>query len=93
MNVFKTNQKLSDLDVLYRVDPRRLSITSCSASISDEGVASECTTTFECFYLEDVVAKPEVPAQLEELPAFIDGVFYFGTEEEAQDFIRLQIGI
>lgn len=93
MNVFKTNQKKSDIGVLYKVDPRRLSIKLCSTSISEKGVAEECATTFECFYFENIVAKSEVPAQINELPAFIDGAFYFGTEEEAQEFIKTQIGM
>lgn len=93
MKVYKTTPKGSGVDVLYKVDPTRLSVQICSTSILDDQMAEECVTTFECFYFEGITAEPEVPNQLDELPAFIDGSFYFGTEEEAQDFVRKQIGM
>lgn len=93
MKTNKENQKRADLDVLYKVDPQTLSIKLCYTSTSDRSVAKERTTTFECFSYEGIATKPEIPTLVDDLPAFVDGVFYFGTEEEAQRFVKGQIGI
>ncbi len=79
-------------DVMYRVDPKKLSIRLCYTSETVES-GDRYTTNYENFSFEVVKMKPDVPAKIGELPAFVDGVFYFGTEEEAQDFIRKQIGM
>lgn len=88
-----TKSKLNkgSADVLYRVDPKKLSIKICHTSSAIE--KAEYTTTFENFSYERVVIKPEVPEQIGTLPAYVDGQFFFKTEEEAQEFIRRQIGM
>ena len=78
-------------DVLFMVDPKKLSIKVCQISQSRD--RSEYTTTFENFSYERVKIKPEIPDQIGQLPACINGQFYFKTEEEAQEFIRRQIGM
>ena len=82
----------SDVDVLYKVDPQKLSIKLCYTSMAVEPVV-EYATNFECFSFERVAIKPDVPAKLGKLPAKVGGMFYFATEEEAQDFIKKQIGL
>lgn len=78
--------------VLYKVDPKKLSIKICYTSSSTIARA-ESTTTFENFSYERVKIKPEVPEQIGQLPAYVDGMFFFETEEEALEFIRRQIGM
>lgn len=88
----QNRQKSSGRDVLYKVDPQKLTIKLCYFTTAAEPVA-EYTTNFECFSYERVTIKPEVPIQIKKLPASIEGMFYFATEEEAQDFIKKQIGL
>jgi len=88
-----TRSKLTkgEADKLYKVDPKKLSIKICCTSPTTN--RTECTTTFENFSYERVKIKPEVPDQIGQLPAYINGFFFFRSEEEAQEFIRRQIGM
>lgn len=86
----RTKSAKGSVDVLFMVDPKRLSIKVCHISHSKD--RTEYATTFENFSYERVKIKPEVPDQLGQLPTCIDGQFYFRTEEEAHEFIRRQIG-
>ena len=82
----------SGIDVLYKVDPKKLSIKLCYTSMAIEPVA-QYATNFECFSFERIEVEPDIPARIGKLPAIIDGIFYCATEEEAQDFIKKQIGL
>lgn len=78
--------------VVYKVDPQKLSIKLChTAKMAEDGFA-RCTN-YENFALDAVRMKSEIPEKIGRLPAFVDGVFYCETEQEAQDFIRKQIGM
>lgn len=87
-----TREEGRDADVMYRVDPRKLSIRLCYTSKLAEP-ATKYTTDYEHFSFDVVQMKPDVPEKIGELPTFVDGVYYCRTEEEAQDFIRKQIGM
>lgn len=78
--------------VIYKVDPHKLSIKICYTEKAIEPIAKS-TTNFENFSIEAVKIKLEVPEKIGQLPAFVDGLFYFASEDEARDFIRKQIGM
>lgn len=86
------NQEGRGGSVIYKVDPRKLSIKLCYTGKASEIVA-KCTTNFENFSIEAVKMKSEVPDKIGQLPAFVDGLFYCSNEDEARDFIRRQIGM
>lgn len=73
---------------LYKVDPKRLSVMSCSV-MSTENTA----TTFENFTLDGRRSISEFLEQLSSTPVCLDGYYFFRTEEEAQDFVKRQIGM
>lgn len=88
----KQEAKRAGADVMYKVDPKKLSIKLCYTSNAAECVAKS-PTNFENFSIEAIKVKVEVPEKIGQLPAFVGGLFYFGTEDEALDFIRKQIGM
>lgn len=77
-------------DILYRVDPRKLSIKVFKISGSDE-VYNFTTTTYENFSLECDKKRFQLP--LNRFPFEFKGLWYFLTEDDANNFIKAQIGM
>lgn len=76
--------------ILYRVDPRRLSVKVFVVSGSDE-VYNYTTTTHENFSLECEKKRFQLP--FDKFPFEFKGLWYFLTEDDANDFIKAQIGL
>lgn len=75
---------------IYCVDIRRLLIKVYDAAHHNEEVC--CTTTYENFSFNK--EQPQTDhLHLEHLPTIIDGVIYFKTEEEANDYVKKQMGL
>lgn len=92
--IMKKEGRGAGVDVMYKVDPKKLSIKLCYTTKAAEN-AVKYTTNYENFAFEVVKMKSEIeaPEKIGQLPAFVDGSFYFETEEEALDFVRKQIGM
>lgn len=77
-------------DVLYRVDPKKLSMKVFVVSGSEE-VYNYTTTDYENFYVKCNKKRFQIP--LDEFPCEFRGLWYFLTEEEANNFVKTQIGM
>lgn len=77
-------------DILYRVDPRRLSVKVFEIWKTDE-VYNHTTTTYENFSLECEKKRFQLP--FDRFPFEFRGLWYFLSEEEANDFVKAQIGM
>jgi len=76
-------------DVLFRVDPQKLVITKAAVVEVTEGYGS---VVKDSKYLQDKV-KAMVNIALDRFPTENNGFLYFRTEDDAQQFVKLQIGI
>lgn len=76
-------------DVLFRVDPQKLVITKAAVVEVTEGYGS---VVKDGKYLQDKV-KAMVNIALDRFPTENNGFLYFRTEDDAQQFVKLQIGI
>ena len=86
----KLKSSLKAGDILYRVDPRKLSVKVFKIRSSDD-VYNYATTTYENFSIECSKKPFQIP--LDNFPIEFKGLLYFLSEEEANDFIRTQIGM
>ncbi|WP_029903969.1 hypothetical protein [Prevotella sp. 10(H)] len=77
-------------DILYRVDPRKLSVKVFRIGYSDERKQAE--TTHENFFL-DKNERKQLQMPIEKFPFEFKGLLYFLTEDEANNFIKTQIGM
>lgn len=77
-------------DVLYRVNPKNLSMKVFVVSGSED-VYNYTTTNFEDFSLKCEKKRLQIP--LDEFPCEFRGFWYFLTEEEANGFVKAQIGL
>ena len=77
-------------DTLYRVDPKSLSIKVFRISGPDESY-NFTTTTYENFSIDCVKKRFQLPQGL--FPLEFKGLWYFLTEEEANNFVKTQIGL
>lgn len=77
-------------DILYRVDPRRLSVKIFKISSPDEFV-NFTTTTYENFSLKCEKQRFQIP--LDKLPFEFKGLWYFLSEDEANSFIKAQLEV
>lgn len=77
-------------DILYRVDPRSLSIKVFEISSPDE-IYNFTTTTYENFSMDCEKKRFQLPEGL--FPLEFKGRWYFLTEEEANSFIKSQVGL
>jgi hypothetical protein len=76
-------------DILYLVDPRKLSIKIFRISSHDEVVNH--TTNFEDFSL--ICERKHSALSFDEFPFESKGLWYFLSEDEANNFIKAQIGM
>lgn len=76
-------------DTLFRVDPQRLVITRAAVVAVGEGYGS---VVRESKNLHEKV-KSLVKVALDKFPSENNGFLYFRTEDDAQQFVKLQIGI
>lgn len=77
-------------NVLYGVNVRCLSIKAYSTASHEE---KKCiTSTYEDFYCGEPVRKRKNLTQ-DELPILIDGIMYFASRDEANEFLKSQIGL
>lgn len=77
--------------IVYRVDICKLSVSLCRLSDSQLNDSKKKATTHVNLFFEN--QHLHVPIMIEELPAEIEGFYYFETETEAYHFIRMQIGM
>jgi len=77
-------------DILYRVDPRKLSVRTFKIGSPDE-IVNFTTTTYENFSLKCEKKRFQIP--LDKLPCEFKGLWYFLSEEEANNFIKAQLEI
>lgn len=76
-------------DVLFRVDPQKLVITKAAVVAVAEGYGSVIR---EGKHIQDKV-KALVNIALDRFPSENNGFLYFRTEDDAHQFVKLQIGI
>ncbi len=86
----KSKNALKVGDILYRVDPRRLSIKLFRISKPDE-VYNYTATNYENFSLECEKKRFSLP--FDKFPFEFKGLLYFLTEDEANEYIRTQVGM
>lgn len=86
--IMEANLKVGD--VLYRVDPRKLSMKVFVVSGSEEEY-NYTTTDYENFDVKCDKKRFQIP--LDGFPCEFRGLWYFLTEEEANDFVKTQIGM
>ncbi|MDU1903818.1 MAG: hypothetical protein E6772_03460 [Dysgonomonas sp.] len=85
----RANENIKVGDTLFKVDPQKLVITRTNVvEVSGEyGSVSKEHKPFQ-----EKVKAPEKIA-INNFPAENNGMLYFRTEEDAQKFIKTQIGI
>lgn len=77
--------------ILYKVDPRRLSVKILRVFSSEE--KKDTTTTYENFNLERAERKHFIQMVIEKFPFEFKGSLYFLSEDEANIYIKTQIGM
>lgn len=77
-------------DILYRVDPRRLSLQVFRINNADE--KQQTPTTHENFVIEKKESG-SIPMLLDKFPFEFKGLLYFLTEDDANHYIKTQIGL
>lgn len=78
-------------DVLYKVDPQSLSIKIFKIGEPDE-IYNFTTTTYENFSMDCEKKRFQLPKRLS-FPLEYRGRWYFLTEEEANSFVKSQVGL
>ncbi|NDV79836.1 hypothetical protein [Dysgonomonas sp. 511] len=76
-------------DYLYRVDPRRLSIKV--VKVYDAEKYNHTTTDYENFAIECEKIHFQLP--FDKLPFEFKGLWYFLDEDEANSFLKAQMGM
>lgn len=76
-------------DILYRVDPKKLSIKVFKVTPDEE--VNFTTTTYENFSLTCEKKRFQLP--FDKFPFEFKGLLYFLQEEEAKLYIKNQIGM
>lgn len=77
-------------DILYRVDPKQLSVRVFKIGKPDE-VYNYTTTTYENFTIECEKKRFQVPC--DKFPFEYKGIWYFLSEDDANSFVKAQIGL
>lgn len=84
----RANENIKVGDTLFRVDPQRLVITRTNVV---EVSGDYGSVTKEHRSLQERKAAEKI--SLDNFPAENNGMLYFKTEEDAQKFVKNQIGI
>jgi hypothetical protein len=79
-------------DVLYRVNPRKLSVKAFTINAPEE-VYNFTTTTHENFSIECEKKHSQLPLDKVSFPFEHKGLLYFLCEDEANNYIKTQIGL
>lgn len=79
-------------DILYRVDPRKLSVKVFRINGPNE-VYNHTTTTYENFSLECEKKWFQLPLEKIPFPFEFKGLLYFLCEDDANNYIKTQIGM
>lgn len=74
-------------DILFRVDPKKLSVKIFK--VEKSGDINYTTTTYENFSLECNKRRFQLP--FDEFPLEFRGFWYFLSEDEADEFIKAQL--
>jgi hypothetical protein len=77
-------------DILYRVDPKMLSVNVFLVNNVDE--KQQSPTTHENFVMEKKESRL-IPVLIEKFPFEFKGLLYFLTEDDANHYIKTQIGM
>jgi hypothetical protein len=77
-------------DILYRVDPKILSVNVFRINNVDE--KQQEPTTHENFVMEKKESRL-IPMLIEKFPFEFKGLLYFLTEDDANHYIKTQIGM
>ena len=77
-------------DILYRVDPKKLSIKVFKIDSPDE-VVNFTTPNYEDFSV--TCEKKRFSLPFDNFPFEFKGLIYFQSEDEANNFIKTQIGL
>lgn len=88
----KMENALKAGDILYRVDPRKLSIKVFIISGPDE-IYNFTTTTHENFSIECEKKWFQIPLNNDPFPFEFKGQLYFLCEDDAKNYIKTQIGL
>jgi len=86
----KTSATLKAGDILYRVDPKSLSVRIFEIGKPNE-LYNYATTTYENFSLDCVKRRFQLPNGI--FPLEFKGFWYFLTEEDANHFVKTQVGM
>ncbi|PXV64437.1 hypothetical protein CLV62_11081 [Dysgonomonas alginatilytica] len=84
----KTNdtRKIKEGDILFSVDPQRLVIATTNVTQVKNGYGK--VSVHHTSYLEEEESIP-----IESFPVECHGLLLFKTQDEAEEFIKTQIGI
>ncbi len=86
----RANENIKAGDILFRVDPQRLVITRANVVEVKDGygsVSRENRTSFHERF------KALIKIALDKFPSEYNGILYFKTEEDAERFVKTQIGL
>ncbi|GEM_PF-1101864 len=87
----KIGEALKVGDILYKVDPKRLSVKTLEILSSEE--KKDTVTDYENFDLERKNRKRFIQMRIEKFPFEFNGSLYFLNEDEAIDYLKTQIGM
>lgn len=84
------NFKIKAGDILYRVDPQKLIITRANVVEVSGGFGSVTRENRTSFHEK---FKSLIKIALDRFPSEYNGILYFRTEDEAEKFVKTQIGL
>lgn len=78
-------KKIKEGDVLFGVDPQKLIIVKTSVS--------EVSNGYGKIFVKNISYTEEQSIPVDNFPAECCGLFYFDTQNDAEEFVKTQIGI
>lgn len=83
----KTNitKKMKEGDILFSVDPQKLVISKTNVKEIRNGYGKIC--------LKNIPYTEEQSIPLDNFPTECNGILFFRTQDDAEEFIKTQIGI
>ena len=88
----KIKNTLKTGDILYRVDPKKLSVKVFTINHLNEKLEHSETTTHENFAIEKKEQKLFQMA-IDKFPFEFKGLLYFQSEDEANHYLKMKIGM